>query len=676
MHKSLLIEVFNLLAIILIGTVPFLSIRQLAKASIILITLQILIAFSMVILIFSKGTLTFQYPGSIITGILTFKADYLSAWFIGLISFTFLTGTFWGLKYLEKYQQYVSKLKIHVIAYVLVYTSLIDLCLIQNTLLFLVAWEIMAVGSFLVIIFEWEKKDTLKAGINFLIQSHIGIILLTLAFIWVKIKTGSFDFSAITTYTSIHPALGTALFLLFFTGFAIKAGFVPFHTWLPLAHPAAPAHISGIMSGVIIKIGIFGILRMITLIETQYTMAGYFVLGLSVITGIYGVMLAIIQHNLKRLLAYHSIENIGIIGIGIGAGCLGMGMGNSTLLLLGFSGALLHTLNHSLFKSLLFFTSGNIYQATHTMNIESLGGMIKKLPHTAALFLMASLAICGLPPFNGFVSEFLIYKGLFSELKASQFMFTLSMLFSFFGLVLIGGLAMICFTKAFGVVFLGNTRGSVYIKTVECPMNTIPLYAIALVMLAIGIFPFLFIHPLVQTIDLFVKGNLSIAGDTIHNNLECILPAGLTSLGLIITVLTILLLRKMLTTNKPIKEYETWGCGFPGNIPKAQYTASSFIHTYSKLAEPVLLVKKEKKVARVLYPSEIKQTTHPFDKLEFLFIDKPLSWYRWVINQFTFLQNGNLQYYIFYGLIFILMILIFPLLVSKLTAFMNFFNQL
>ena len=399
-----LFEIFNYLAILLIGIIPFLSIKQLAKTSAIVVSIQVLIAFSLVYLTFTGGAITFQYPGSIITGVLHFKADYLSAWFIGVISFTFLTGTIYGLKYLEKYKHDVPKLKVHAVSYLLVYTALIDLCFIQNALLFLVAWEIMALGAFVVIIFEWEKKETLKAGINFLIQSHICILLITIGFIWVKVKTGSFDFSFISVYTANHPALGIGLFILFFTGFAIKAGFVPFHTWLPLAHPAAPAHISGLMSGVIIKIGIFGTLRMITLINADYTFIGYFVLIVSVITGVYGVMLAIIQHNLKRLLAYHSIENIGIIGIGIGVGCLGLGMENQFLFVLGFGGALLHTLNHSLFKSLLFYAAGNVYQATHTMNIEALGGMIKKLPHTAYLFLVASLAICGLPPFNGFVS--------------------------------------------------------------------------------------------------------------------------------------------------------------------------------------------------------------------------------------------------------------------------------
>ncbi|MFA5815591.1 MAG: proton-conducting transporter membrane subunit [Bacteroidales bacterium] len=178
------------------------------------------------------------------------------------------------------------------------------------------------------------------------------------------------------------------------------------------------------------------------------------------IYGIMGVMMAIVLHDLKRLLAYHSIENIGIIGIGIGLGVLGMATGNNTLTLLGFSGGLLHVLNHSLFKSLLFFNAGSVYQATHTRNIDQLGGLAKKMPYTAAFFLIGSLAICGLPPFNGFISEFLIYLGLFKSFPESSLYFSILLLISLIGLTLIRGLAIFCFTKAFGIVFLGQARSN------------------------------------------------------------------------------------------------------------------------------------------------------------------------------------------------------------------------
>ncbi|MCX6308458.1 MAG: proton-conducting transporter membrane subunit, partial [Bacteroidia bacterium] len=295
-----LIELFNLLALVGILTFPFFKIKGRGIITLTVITLQVLIASVVAVSVFTNGSVEYAYTGSFITGLIPVRVDYLSAWFLLVISFTFLTGVWYGVQYLKAYLHQPSNLTLHAVAFIVLFTSLIDLCMIQNSLVMLVVWEIMALSSFILIIFENYKAETLKAGINFLIQSHVCILFLTFAFMWVKVKTGSFDLQAITTYTASQPAIiGIGLFVFFFIGFGIKAGFVPFHTWLPKAHPAAPAHISGIMSGVIIKIGIFGILRMLLLIKTDMITIGYFVLFMSTITGVYGVALAIVQHNLK-----------------------------------------------------------------------------------------------------------------------------------------------------------------------------------------------------------------------------------------------------------------------------------------------------------------------------------------------------------------------------------------
>ena len=300
------------------------------------------------------------------------------------------------------------------------------------------------------------------------------------------------------------------LFVLLFIGFAFKAGFVPFHTWLPYAHPAAPSHISGMMSGVIIKLGIFGILRMLLLIKTGYLVIGEIILLFSIVSGLYGVILAIVQHNLKKLLAYHSIENIGIIGIGIGIGTIGLGLHNDFLAIAGFFGGLLHILNHSLFKSLLFYSAGSVYQQTGTLNVEKLGGLIKKMPHTAALFLIAALAICGLPPLNGFISEFLIFSGLFAGLKSESFSFSLFILTAIASLVIIGGLAIICFTKAFGVVFLGNRTPPYQHEPKEVSfIMLLPKYMVAAMIVLIGVFPQFFLWLLKNPVSLFVPDLLN-----------------------------------------------------------------------------------------------------------------------------------------------------------------------
>ena len=677
MEKSL-IEIFNLIAGLAFAILPFLKTKGRGILALGVITIQVIISSIIAFSVFSNGVVDYNYAGSFVTGIIPICIDYLSAWFMLLISFTFLTGAWYGAEYMKQYINQGDNITLHIVAFILVYTTLIDICIVQNGLVMLVTWEIMALSSFVIIIFEHSKKQTLKAGINFLIQSHICILLLTLGFMWAKVKTGSFDFEAITAYTSTQPAMtGMGIFLIFFLGFAIKAGFVPFHTWLPLAHPAAPSHISGIMSGVIIKIGIYGILRMLLLIRTDMIGIGYFLVTVSVITGIYGVMLAIVQHNLKKLLAYHSIENIGIIGIGIGLGCLGLGYGNQLLVVCGFGGALLHTLNHSLFKSLLFYTAGNVYQSVHTMDLEAMGGLLKKIPHSGYLFLIGSLAICGLPPFNGFISEFFIYNGLINGLLSNQYLLILFILFTILGLVLIGGLAMICFTKAFGIVFLGTPREKKHHHVItESPLRIVPLYFIALAILVIGLFPVLLNPMLQKIIQLYqpIVGYQTII--QIDGLLGTLTSVGWYSLGFILLMSLFYLIRHLVTSRRSCEEDTTWGCGYVGEADKAQYTASSFIRTYRKLAEPVLDIHQDRTNPLGLYPVKISLVTHPYDKVEKWLIDKPLHLIKRLLNSFRFLQNGNIQAYILYGFIFVGSAILLPILIDKIVLLIKYFNQL
>ncbi len=676
--EKYLVEIFNLIAIVAVVCIPFLKTKGRGILTMCVITVQVAIISVLAFSVFTNGPVEYFYTGSFITGAIPIRIDYLSAWFILVISFTFFTGTWYGIQYMKKYIDQPDNLALHAVVFIVLYTSLIDICLVQNSIVFLVVWEIMALTSFVAIIFEHYKSATLKAGINFLVQSHISILLITISFIWMKVKTGSFDFNSISSFTASQPQMtGLALFIFFFTGFAIKAGFVPFHTWLPLAHPAAPAHISGIMSGVIIKIGIYGILRMLMLIKTDMVPVGYFILFISVITGVYGVMLAIVQHNLKKLLAYHSIENIGIIGIGIGLGCLGLGYDNQILVIAGFGGAMLHVLNHSLFKSLLFFSAGNVYQARHTMNIESLGGLIKKMPHTGYLFLIGSLAICGLPPFNGFISEFFLYNGLFHGLVTSNFKLILNLLFTILGLVCIGGLALICFTKAFGIVFLGSPREKLHEeKDIEVPRRIWSMYLIVLAIMVIGLFPLLFKSSLLSIIGLYQPGLDLQVKEQFGEILTNLTITGWYSLGFVALISAMYFLKLVITRRRTINQESTWGCAYTGETAKLQYTASSFIRTYRKLAEPVLSIKRDKVEATGLYPQKIMQKTHAHDKIEIWLIDKPLLLLRKVLNSFVFLQNGNIQAYILYGFIFVGFALLLPSLIEKIVVIIKFLNQL
>src|SRR5665213_2458458 len=290
-----IITAFIVIILSAIVLIPLVSVQW--KGIITSVTVTIIAILSSIIALRALAGVDSEYlfKGSLVTGKIPVRIDALSGWFILIINFTCLTGVFYGMQYMKPYHSQKDNLSLHCVSFILMQSSLISICSLQNSIAFLVAWEIMALSSFILIIFEHYKRTTLHAGINFLIQSHISILFLALGLIWVALRMNSYDFKAITLFSATNSlGSGVALFLCFFTGFAIKAGFVPFHTWLPYAHPAAPSHISGVMSGVIIKIGIYGILRMLIVIKSDYLIIGYIILFISIISGIYGVMLAII----------------------------------------------------------------------------------------------------------------------------------------------------------------------------------------------------------------------------------------------------------------------------------------------------------------------------------------------------------------------------------------------
>jgi formate hydrogenlyase subunit 3/multisubunit Na+/H+ antiporter MnhD subunit len=673
-----LVIVFLLISIAGVSVVPFLSVKIKGIATLAVVVMNILISGYFAVLSLAGQVISFSLPGSVVTGPIPIRIDALSGWFILVVNFVFLTGGWYGLFYMNTYKYQRKKISLHSIAFILLHASLVSLLAVQNSIVFLVAWEVMMFSAFICVIFEHEKEATLKAGINYLIQSHVCVVLLVTGFLWVAFKTGSFDFRAITTFSaSQHSAGSIFLFMVFFAAFALKAGFVPFHTWLPYAHPAAPSHISGIMSGVLIKSGIYGILRMLLLIRADFTTIGYVILTFSVISGLYGVMLAIVQHDLKKLLAYHSVENIGIIGIGIGIGCIGMGTGNHVLASLGFAGALLHTANHALFKSLLFYTAGMVYQATHTLNIEHLGGLIKKMPQTALLFLIAAVAISGIPPFNGFISEFIIYTGLYQWLQSASLNSLVFLLLLILGLVLIGGLAMLCFTKAFGVVFLGTPRQEFHHEVKEGPfLQLLPLWLIAAVIAFIGLCPRLFINILVQPVGL-LTGDQGVANDTFAGpSFGTLTSVSYAAWGLVILTLIVFFVRNRVMSKRTISAGPTWGCGYVAPSAKLQYTAGSFVRSYVKLNKATLLFEKKEKEVVGLFPAESHYESNAYDKFEKWLIDKPVASFKTFLKRFLFLQNGSLQSYILYGVMFIIGVIFIPMVFDIIYLFIDFLKHL
>ncbi|HLP61432.1 MAG TPA: proton-conducting transporter membrane subunit, partial [Candidatus Deferrimicrobium sp.] len=440
-----------------------------APASFMAITasLQVLITGNTVKTIFA-----FPYP----LGDVTCVMDSLSAFFVLITAIMGFTAAVYAAGYLKPYLNKNRAIGAHYFYMSLLLAFILLVTVIQNALAFLIAWEIMSLSSFFLVAFENEKKEVFDAALHYLIAMHVGVIFLISAFLLLSIKSGSFDFnsfSAVLRNGDGGGRLVSLLFVFFFIGFGTKAGFFPFHVWLPKAHPAAPGHISGIMSAVMIKTGIYGILRVLTLIGTPPKGLGYFVLGISLVSAVMGILYAMTQRDTKWFLAYSSIENIGIMGIGMGIGMLGLSYGSLAMVVLGFGGCLIHLLNHAVFKSLLFFAVGTVYQRTHLRNMEKMGGLIHRMPYTAAFSLAGSAAICGLPPMNGFIGKFLLYFAMVKGIQVENPLLNVVGIFAIAVLGFVGAAASMAFAKMFSIVFLGAPRKDIEVSEAK-PIMLIP----------------------------------------------------------------------------------------------------------------------------------------------------------------------------------------------------------
>ena len=427
---------------------------------------------------------------SLVLGRDTGSLDPLSAFFVLLIAIGAVAAVLYSRGYLSHAldRKSPAHVSLHYTALTVMSLSMLGVVASDGGYSFLFFWELMTVASFILILFDAERREVRRAALSYLIMMHIGFVLLVVGFVRLHAATGSASFAALVPYFAEHRFL--PLFLVFLAGFGMKAGLFPMHVWLPEAHPAAPSHVSALMSGVMIKTGVYGILRVVAALDTSAALhtAGVIVLVAGIATGLWGVILAASQNDVKRLLAYSSIENVGVILIGAGVALLGKASGHPSVALCGMAGALLHTLNHSFFKSLLFFGAGNVLTQTHTTSLDALGGLAKHMPLTALLFLVGAAAICALPPLNGFVSELLIYLGLFKGIAAGG-----SVLASVAGVValaLIGGIVVLAFTKLYGTVFLGLPRTHEVAEAAEADSFRIAAMALPLAgILFVGFFP-------------------------------------------------------------------------------------------------------------------------------------------------------------------------------------------
>ncbi len=581
--------------------------------------------------------LLWSVPG----GALALRLDPISSLFLLPLFFVVASGAVYGLGYWPQSKQSANGRKLRLF-YGLISGAMMLLLAARSCLLFLLAWETMALCGYFLITTEDRKEDVRRAGYIYLIATHCGTLSLFGLFALLDYNSGSLLFPEAAT---LSPVAGGVMFMLGLFGFGMKAGLMPLHVWLPDAHAAAPSHASALLSGVMIKMGIYGLVRLTSFFAEIPAWWGWTLLLLGVVSGILGVALAIAQHDIKRLLAYHSVENIGIITLGLGLALLGRSYGEPTLVILGLSGCLLHVVNHGLFKSLLFLSVGSVIHAVGSREIDQFGGLLKRQRWTGLFFLGGAVAICGLPPFNGFVSEWLIYLGAFQPLNQTGSPLALVLLTAPV-LALIGGLALACFVKVFGVTFLGEPRSSAAAEANES--SRIMIWPMGLLLLAcawIGLIPTTLRSLLERAAEAWT-GSLPLPA----------LTGELAPLGAISLVGWLLLLLLLLVgwsiqrqSRTAPRDVGTWGCGYPFPAASMQYTASSFADPLVRLFRFSLWTKRQGKEVDRLFPTGDEFSSHTPD----LVLDRMLvplffwaAWlFRWLSRLF---QNGVVAIYLLY----------------------------
>ncbi len=594
----------------------------------------------------------------------------LAAFFTLVVSLLGLALSIYSLGYVTQYHGVKNVGCLAGFFNLLLLTTTLVFCA-DNAVLLLIAWELMTLFSFVLVVFEHEHLETRQAGLLFFVMSHIGVGCLILGFLLLFQVSGSFRFEDLHNIAArLSLSQRTVAFFLFFVGFGIKAGVIPLHIWLPAAHPVAPSNISAFMSGVLIKTGIYGMVRIFfDFLTPPAVFWGLLILTAGSISALLGVLYALVEHDLKRLLAFHSIENIGIILIGLGASLLFISFHQPALAALALIAGLYHTLNHACFKGLLFLGAGAVLHGTGTRNMEELGGLIRRLPWTAFFFLLGAVAISGLPPLNGFVSEWLTYQALLQGFGATQIAVRLIFPISGALLALTGALAAACFVKAVGITFLSLPRSPQAEGAHEAPRSMLFGMAIlGLACVALGIVPVLLLpllDPITQgLLQQSVSPQLIAGGGWILTSLSldrgAISTPGMTALFLALLPLPLTLgLAFARRTRHRIDQ--TWDCGLDRLTSRMEYTATAYSKPlrmiFQAIYRPRRRIQADFAVSRyftrsIRFESHIEPT---FEQLIYAPIHRAILRFSRYVRR---MQTGSLTTY----LVYIFLTLVFLLL--------------
>ena len=603
----------------------------------------------------------------------TIRLDPLGLFFTLLVSLLGLALSIYSLGYVRGFY---GRKNVGVLGaffnLLLLATTLVFLA--DNAFFFLLVWELMALTTYCLVSFEHEKEESRHAGVLYFVMSHIGTGCIMLGFLLLFRASGDYGFAGFHALgDKMSDGSRNAAFLLFLAGFGIKAGIIPLHIWLPVAHPAAPSNVSAIMSGVIIKTGIYGLARVFfDFLGTPPNWWGVTVLAIGTVSAVLGVLYALMEHDLKRLLAYHSIENIGIILMGLGAALMFLHSGHPLLASLALIAGLYHTINHAVFKGLLFLGAGAVLHATHTRNMEDMGGLAKRMPQTAFFFLVGAVAISALPPLNGFISEWLTYQSLLQGFGTTPSLIRLMFPLSGAMLALTGALAAACFVKAYGITFLAQPRSEHAGHAHEAPFPMLVgqgILAVACVFL--GLFPTVFLKlfdPLTQQLtgqqlsaQLSSARGLVLSGVAANGGTVSTLGLALMAVCLLPVPLGLWLVfgRGTKTRRGP-----TWDCGLQGLTPRMEYTATGFSKPIRMIFKALFRPRRE--VQREYDFSPYFAKTLRFEShVEEVFqtrIYRPFYGAVWYFSRrMRALQAGSLQAYLIYIFVTLLALLIFAL---------------
>jgi len=601
------------------------------------------------------------------------RLDPLAGFFLTVVGILSFVVSIYSIGYVREIvkQRPISRL---VVFYAMFLAGMFMVILADDALFFLVSWELMAAASYFLVLFEDERVENRRAAFLYMVVAHVGALAILLSFgVMSGLATGFEGFHGYTfdaMRQAEFPAVwATAAFLLAFFGFAAKAGVIPLHVWLPEAHPVAPSNISALMSGVMLKTAIYGIVRVtFDLIRVFPWWWGSIVLVFGLISAIMGVLYALMQHDLKRLLAYHSVENIGIILIGIGLSMIFRSFDFPMLSSLALIAGLYHTLNHAIFKGLLFMGAGAVLHATHERNMEEMGGLIHRMPWTAALFLVGSVSIAGLPPFNGFVSEWLTFQAFLLSPSLPSPLMKLLIPMGAALLALTAALAAACFVKAFGVTFLGHWRGHhQHIHEVDWFMRTGMIMA-ALLCLALGVLPTVVIDWMDTVPEQLVGSSISTtAGAFGWMWLTPVAPERasysgplvfLVTLSVIVIAYLLLHVRSGSITRVPL-----WDCGFEKVTPRMQYTSTAFAMPIRRIFGFFFHIREQVKMnpqaPHRTVPGRMQYTLRIRDRF-WGWLYRPLVDVSfWIARRVGRLQQGRIQAYLIYSFVTIIVLLLF-----------------